>query len=87
MTGWKRWLVALVTLVAGAAAYARSLWTGCETAPAQVIAEETGREIDFGLRQLARYVLEIPDLAGTEPDPPAALTAAFARLHRAWPDL
>ncbi|WP_112262949.1 TetR/AcrR family transcriptional regulator [Lentzea terrae] len=68
-------------------AYARSLWTGCETALAQVIADETGHEIDFGLRQLARYVLEIPDLAGTDPTPPAALTAAFARLQRAWPDL
>jgi AcrR family transcriptional regulator len=68
-------------------AYARSLWTGCETALAQVIAEETGREIDFSLRQLARYVLEIPDLAGTDPNPPAALTTAFTRLQRAWPDL
>ncbi|MFS8095548.1 TetR/AcrR family transcriptional regulator [Lentzea alba] len=67
--------------------YARALWTGCETALAEVIAEETGRPVDFSLRQLARYVLEIPDLAGTDAAPPAALTAAFTRLQRAWPDL
>jgi AcrR family transcriptional regulator len=69
-------------------AYARALWTGCETTLAQVIAEETGRDAeDFSLRMLARYVLEIPDLAGTDTDPPAALTAAFARLRLGWPDL
>lgn len=69
-------------------AYARTLWTGCETELARVIAEQTGRDADdFSLRLLARYVLEIPDLAGIEPDPPAALDAAFASLHRGWPGL
>lgn len=79
-------LADLVVATPALRAYAGSLWTGCETTLAQVIAEETGYD-DFALRQLARYVLEIPDLAGTEPNPPAALTAAFARLQRAWPDL
>nr|WP_245667916.1 hypothetical protein [Actinomadura macra] len=69
-------------------AYARSLWTSCEAALAHAIAEQTGRDAgDVSLRILARYVLEIPDLAGTEPDPPAALTAAFTHLQRGWPDL
>jgi AcrR family transcriptional regulator len=69
-------------------AYARSLWTGCEAALAHVIAEQTGRDpSDLSLRLLARYVLEIPDLAGTEPDPPAALDTAFTHLQRGWPDL
>jgi AcrR family transcriptional regulator len=69
-------------------AYARTLWTGCEAALAQVIAEQTGCDAsDLSLRLLARYVLEIPDLAGIEPDPPTALDAAFTHLQRGWPDL
>jgi hypothetical protein len=39
------------------------------------------------LRTLARYVLEIPDLAGLEPDPVTALNTVFAHLQRGWPDL
>ncbi|WP_410598630.1 TetR/AcrR family transcriptional regulator [Amycolatopsis sp. lyj-90] len=65
-------------------AYARTLWTGCEDALAKVIAEESGQD-DFSVRLLARYVLEIPDLAGTEPSPAAALDAAFVFLRRGWP--
>jgi AcrR family transcriptional regulator len=79
-------LADLVVRTPALRAYARSLWVGCETTLAQVMAEETEAD-EFSLRQVARYVLEIPDLAGTEPDPPAALTAAFARLQRAWPEL
>lgn len=68
--------------------YARALWTGCETSLARVIAEETGRDADeLSLRLLARYILEIPDLAGTDPEPAAALDIAFAHLERGWPDL
>ncbi|WP_370948796.1 TetR/AcrR family transcriptional regulator [Amycolatopsis sp. cg5] len=69
-------------------AYARTLWTGCETALVNVIAEQTGQNAgDLSLRLLARYVLEIPDIAGTEPDPPAALDTAFTHLRRGWPKL
>ncbi|MDA1360938.1 TetR family transcriptional regulator [Glycomyces luteolus] len=69
-------------------AYARALWTGCETSLVRVIAEQTGRDADdLSLRLLVRYVLEIPDLAGTDPDPAAALDTAFAHLKRGWPDL
>jgi hypothetical protein len=39
-----------------------------------------------GVRQGAAHRLEIPDLAGTEPDPIAALDTAFAHLRRGWPD-
>jgi AcrR family transcriptional regulator len=79
-------LADLVVRTPALRAYARALWVGCETTLAQVMADETKAD-EFSLRQLARYVLEIPDLAGTDPNPPAALTAAFTRLHRAWPDL
>ncbi|MFD8498075.1 TetR/AcrR family transcriptional regulator [Amycolatopsis sp. NPDC059657] len=69
-------------------AYARTLWTSCETAFVHVIAEQTGHDpSDLSLRLFARYVLEIPDIAGTEPDPPAALDTAFAHLQRGWPGL
>ncbi|WP_181774867.1 TetR/AcrR family transcriptional regulator [Amycolatopsis pittospori] len=76
----------LVVATPALRAYARTLWTGCEAALAEVIAEQAGEEA-FSARLLARYVLEIPDLAGTEPDPPAALDAAFAHLRRGWPGL
>ncbi len=76
----------LVVATPALRAYARTLWTGCESALTRVIAEQTGQD-DFSVRLLARYVLEIPDLAGTEPDPPAALDAAFAYLRRGWPGL
>ena len=45
------------------------------------------RETDVSLRLLARYVLEIPDLAGTAEDAPAALDIAFEHLKRGWPGL
>jgi len=78
----------LVVATPALRAYARSLWTGCEAALVGVIAEETGRdEGDLSLRVLIRFVLEIPDLAGTEADPPAALDTAFAHLEKGWPDL
>ncbi len=67
-------------------AYARTLWTSCETALTQVIAEETGRD-DLSLRLAARFVLEIPDVAAGERDPRAALETAFTHLRRGWPDL
>ncbi|GAA4547180.1 TetR/AcrR family transcriptional regulator [Amycolatopsis samaneae] len=69
-------------------AHARALWASNESALAHALAEETGRaEDDLSLRVLARFVLEIPDLASREPDPLAALDTAFAHLRRGWPDL
>jgi len=69
-------------------AYARTLWNSNETALTRVIAEETGRDADdLSLRALVRYVLDIPDLTGLEPDPRAALNTVFAHLQRGWPGL
>jgi AcrR family transcriptional regulator len=83
-----RRLTELVVATPALRAYARTLWTDCETTLTEAIAAETGRAADeLSLRLLARYVLEIPDLAGTEPDPPAALATAFTHLARGWPDL
>ncbi|MEU8412977.1 TetR family transcriptional regulator [Amycolatopsis japonica] len=74
----------LVVATPALRAYARTLWTGCEDALTKVIAEESGQD-DFAVRLLARYVLEVPDLAGVEADPAAALDAAFVFLRRGWP--
>ncbi|WP_409497245.1 TetR/AcrR family transcriptional regulator [Amycolatopsis sp. cmx-11-12] len=74
----------LVVATPALRAYARTLWTGCEDALTEVIAEQSGQD-DFSVRLLARYVLEIPDLAGVEPDPATALDAAFVFLRRGWP--
>lgn len=83
-----RQIAALVVATPALRSYARTLWTSCETSLAGVIAEQTDREADdLSLRLLARYVLEIPDLAGAEPDPTAALDVAFAHLRCGWPDL
>lgn len=38
------------------------------------------------VRALARYVLEIPELAGVEPDPLAAMNAIFDLLESGWPE-
>lgn len=83
-----RAIAELVIATPALRACARTLWTSCETALVRVIAEETGRDPgDLALRLLARYVLEIPDVAGPEPDPAAALDTAFAHLERGWPTL
>ncbi|TDV56505.1 TetR/AcrR family transcriptional regulator [Actinophytocola oryzae] len=83
-----RCLTELVVATPALRAYARRLWTDCETTLTRVIAEEAARDADdLSLRLLARFVLEIPDLAGTEPDPRAALATAFTHLERGWPDL
>jgi AcrR family transcriptional regulator len=83
-----RRIAALVIATPALRTYARALWTSCETSLANVIAEQTDSDVDdLSLRLLARYVLEIPDLAGTAPDPTAALDIAFTHLRRGWPDL
>jgi AcrR family transcriptional regulator len=67
-------------------AYARALWTGNEAVLAGVLAEEAGKPADdLSVRVLARYVLEVPDLAALEPDPRHALETAFDHLRRGWP--
>ncbi|NUT51026.1 MAG: TetR family transcriptional regulator [Saccharothrix sp.] len=66
--------------------YQVKLWLRAQDALAAAIAGESGRAAtDVTVRALARYVLEIPDLAGTEPDPHAALDAVFDLLERGWP--
>ncbi|MQY22552.1 TetR/AcrR family transcriptional regulator [Nocardia macrotermitis] len=63
--------------------YSRRLWIRCEAPLASAVAADLGREPDdVTARAIARYVLEIPQFLGDEPDPRAALDAIFALLER-----
>ncbi|MGW7537183.1 TetR/AcrR family transcriptional regulator [Amycolatopsis sp. NPDC054798] len=65
--------------------YARRLWHSCEPDLTAALAEESGLPPDDpAVRALARFVLEIPDLTGTAPDPAAALASVFALLECGW---
>ncbi|WP_245633630.1 TetR/AcrR family transcriptional regulator [Amycolatopsis jejuensis] len=65
--------------------YARRLWHSCENELAAALAEDSGRAPDdLKVRALARFILEIPDLTGTEPDPAAALATVVELLESGW---
>jgi hypothetical protein len=62
--------------------YTRILWIPCEAHLAEAIATELGRAPhDLTARAVARYVLEIPQFVGDEPDPRGALDAIFSLLE------
>jgi AcrR family transcriptional regulator len=66
--------------------YQRKLWMAGEGALAEAVAAESGRDAaDMTVRALVRYVLEVPDLAGMEPDPLQALNEIFDLLESGWP--
>lgn len=66
--------------------YARRLWHSCEPELTAALADEGDLPPDDpAVRALARFVLEIPDLTGTAPDPAAALASVFALLESGWP--
>lgn len=78
--------IALILATPALRGYARRRWLAHAGAIAQLLADEAGRAVDVETRALAHYALEIPDLAGGEPDPRAALAALFAHLERGWAD-
>jgi AcrR family transcriptional regulator len=62
--------------------YSRKLWIRCEAPLAEAIAAEIGAPPgDMTARAAARYVLEIPQFVGDEPNPRAALDAIFGLLE------
>ncbi|RDI68345.1 TetR/AcrR family transcriptional regulator [Nocardia pseudobrasiliensis] len=62
--------------------YSRRLWIRCEAPLAAAIATELDlAPDDITARAIARYVLEIPQFVGDEPDPRAALDAIFTLLE------
>ncbi|MDT5079300.1 MAG: hypothetical protein QOJ80_3937 [Mycobacterium sp.] len=62
--------------------YSRRLWIRCEAPLAAAIAAEVGLPADaIAARAAARYVLEIPQFVGDEPNPRSALHAVFDLLE------
>jgi len=65
-------------------AYVRAKWTDCEDELTSVLAEARPDVEDTSLRALARFALEIPDVAAREESPREALAAVFGNLRRGW---
>ncbi|MCV7226610.1 TetR/AcrR family transcriptional regulator [Mycolicibacterium komossense] len=66
--------------------YSRTLWIRCEKPLAEAIATELGRPCDdVTARAVSRYVLEIPQFIGDEPQPRKALDAVFDLLEHGLP--
>lgn len=66
--------------------YSRKLWIRCEAPLAEAIAAELALPAsDVTARAAARYVLEIPQFVGDEPDPRTALHAIFDLLEHGLP--
>jgi AcrR family transcriptional regulator len=66
--------------------YSRKLWIRCEAPLSEAIAAELGRPADdVTARAAARYVLEIPQFIGDEPEPRTALNAIFDLLEHGLP--
>lgn len=69
-------------------AYARRKWIECEDVVAGAMGQAAGLPADdVALRAAARYVLEVPGVAGVAADPRGALATIFDRLRAGWPEL
>lgn len=83
-------LAAFLTLIRSTPAlevYGRQMWTRHETALAHTIAAESGAAPDdLTCAALARFALESPSLARTQPDVGAALTRLFELIEHGWSD-
>jgi AcrR family transcriptional regulator len=64
--------------------YVRKKWVRCELALCQTLAQELGRPADAPLRALCRFLLEVPDIASQDSDPPSAVTKIFEHLRQGW---
>ncbi|GAA0645222.1 TetR/AcrR family transcriptional regulator [Kutzneria viridogrisea] len=65
-------------------AYARKMWADCEPVLAELLAKEAGRDVDTNTRALARFALEVPDLAAQDRSPREATAAVFSQLRNGW---
>lgn len=78
---------ALQTLIAQTPplrAYARKKWLDCEAALGQELSLALKLPDDAGLRALARFILETPDIAAQQADPPRAIIEILGRLRAGW---
>jgi len=82
----RRQIVELIARTPTLRAYARHQWEVCEGPLTAALAETTGvAPDDAATRALARFVLQVPDLAGTGEHAVAAFDAIFDRLEQGWP--
>jgi AcrR family transcriptional regulator len=83
-----RELTALIMATPALREYSRKLWIRCEEPLADAIAAELGRKPgDPTARAAARFVLEIPQFVGDDPDPRASLHAVFDLLEHGLPSV
>jgi AcrR family transcriptional regulator len=81
-----RELTALIMRTPALSNYSRKLWIRCEEPLADAIAVELGKKPgDPTARAAARFVLEIPQFAGADPDPRVSLDAIFDLLEHGLP--
>ncbi len=81
----QRQLLELILTTPQLRQYARRQWEACEEPLTAALAAEAGHDpADPAIRALARYVLQIPDLASGTDDPRAALDAVVDRLAAGW---
>jgi AcrR family transcriptional regulator len=82
----QREIVDLVVRTPTLRAYARRQWEVCEGPLTAALAEAAGlAPDDAATRALARFVLQVPDLAGTGGDALVAFDAVFDHLEQGWP--
>ncbi|PFG15507.1 TetR family transcriptional regulator [Propionicimonas paludicola] len=74
----------LIAETAPLRAYAQKRWAACEPVLRSALAEESRRPEDVNVRALARYVLEIPEIAAQDADPRATVGQLFTRLRAGW---
>ncbi|RSM50753.1 TetR family transcriptional regulator [Amycolatopsis balhimycina DSM 5908] len=87
MSAERREMLDLILRTPALRAYQRKLWTSAEGVLAAAIAAATGRETtDPALHALARFVLEVPGLAGLDPHPRESVHAIFDLLENGWSD-
>jgi len=78
-------LDALIAATPALRQYEERMWARQAAALGEVIAEETGRNVDdLACAALARFVLDIPTLAAAHKDPRAAVEELFDLLSHGW---
>lgn len=77
-------VLALVYTTPQLRAYVRAKWTDCEDELTSVLAEARPDADGMGLRALARFALEAPDVAAREASPRETLVTIFKHLRRGW---
>lgn len=74
----------LISETAPLRSYAQRQWAACEPVLVAALAREAAATDDIGLHALARYALQVPDIASRAPDPAAVVSLIMSRLAAGW---